>query len=75
MRTAFCHSRRTKVCIRTLDSKIQISDISQRKIKSLRANYIDRGTVACSRNWCQLSWIEGATWSTRRIPTAIFSIS
>jgi hypothetical protein len=26
------------------------------------------------RSWCQLLWIEGATWSAWRIPTALFSI-
>jgi hypothetical protein len=30
---------------------------------SPRANYTDRATAACRRSDCQLSRIEGATWS------------
>jgi hypothetical protein len=30
---------------------------------SPRANYTDRATAACRRNYCQLLRIEGATWS------------
>jgi hypothetical protein len=41
---------------------------------SPRANYTDRATAACRRNDCQLLRIEGATWSTWRIPTAVFSV-
>jgi hypothetical protein len=35
---------------------------------SPRANYTDRATTACQRSDCQLLWIEGAMWSTWRIP-------
>jgi hypothetical protein len=31
-------------------------------------NYTDRATAACWRSWCQLLWIEGVAWSSRRIP-------
>jgi hypothetical protein len=41
---------------------------------SLRANYTDRATAACRRSDCQLLRIEGPTWSSWRIPTAVFSI-
>jgi hypothetical protein len=39
-----------------------------------RANYTDRATTACRWSDCQLLWIEGATWSAWRIPTAVFSV-
>jgi hypothetical protein len=42
--------------------------------QSPRANYTDRATAACRRWKCQLLWIEGATWSAWRSPTAVFSI-
>jgi hypothetical protein len=35
---------------------------------SPRANYADRATAACRLSYCQILRIEGATWSTRRIP-------
>jgi hypothetical protein len=41
---------------------------------STRANYTDRATAACRRSDCQLLRIEGATWSTWRIPQSVFSI-
>jgi hypothetical protein len=41
---------------------------------SPRANYTDRATAACRRSDCQLLRIKGATWSARRIPTAVFSV-
>jgi hypothetical protein len=41
---------------------------------SPRANYTDRATAACRRSDCQLLRIKGATWSARRIPSAVFSV-
>jgi hypothetical protein len=38
-----------------------------------RTNYTDRATAACQRNDCQLVRLEGATWSTWRIPPSVFS--
>jgi hypothetical protein len=40
---------------------------------STQANYTDRATAACRGSECQLLQIEVATWSTWRIPTAVFS--
>jgi hypothetical protein len=37
------------------------------------ANYTDRVTAACQRSWCKRLRVEVATWSARRIPTAVFS--
>jgi hypothetical protein len=58
--------------------EILLSAIQKKKEKlhgrSPRANYTDRATAACRRSDCQLLRIEGATWSARRIPTALFSI-
>jgi hypothetical protein len=42
---------------------------------SPQANYTDRETAVCRQNDCQLSRIEGATWSAWRIPTAVFLVS
>jgi hypothetical protein len=49
--------------------------INHKKLRGLSppANYTDRATAVCRRNSCQLSRIEGATWSTWRIPAAVFS--
>jgi hypothetical protein len=41
---------------------------------SPRANYTDQATADSRRSDCQLSRIEGATWSAWRIPTALFSV-
>jgi hypothetical protein len=41
---------------------------------SPRANYIDRATAVCRRSECQLLRIEGATWSSWRVPTVVFSV-
>jgi hypothetical protein len=41
---------------------------------SPRANYIDRATATYRRSDCQLLRIEGAMWSARRIPTAVFLV-
>jgi hypothetical protein len=42
---------------------------------SPRANYTDRATAACPLSVCQLLRIEGATWSTWRIPTVVSRFS
>jgi hypothetical protein len=41
---------------------------------SPRANYTDGTTAVFRRSDCQLSRIEGVTWSEQRIPTAAFSV-
>jgi hypothetical protein len=38
---------------------------------SPQANYTDRATAENRRRLCQLSRIEGVTWSAQRIPTAV----
>jgi hypothetical protein len=39
--------------------------------RSPQANYADRVTVACRRNYCQPLRVEDAAWSAQRIPTAV----
>jgi hypothetical protein len=36
-----------------------------------QANYTDRATAACWRNWCRLLRLQGVAWSAQRIPTAV----
>jgi hypothetical protein len=66
--------------VQKCDSEINIlytvAQTQQNKLYGLspRANYTDRATSACRRSDCQLLWIEGATWSARRFPTAVFSV-
>jgi hypothetical protein len=57
-------------------SHIWLLKLKKTKLHGLspRANYTDRATAACQRSDCQLLRIEGATWSARRIPTAVFSV-
>jgi hypothetical protein len=52
--------------------KIQNNNKKLRDLSS-RANYTDPATAACRQSHCQLSRIEDATWSARRILTAVFS--
>jgi hypothetical protein len=55
---------------------IQVIYLTVIKLHGLspQANYTDRTIAACQRSDCQLLRIEGATWSTWQIPTAVFSI-
>jgi hypothetical protein len=50
----------------TLKKKTKLHGLSPRE------NYTDRATAACRRSDCQLVRIEGATWSTWRIPPTVF---
>jgi hypothetical protein len=56
----------------------ELDNLIKTKLKlhglSPRANYTDRVTAVCRQSDCQLLPIEGATWSARRIPTAVFSV-
>jgi hypothetical protein len=56
-------------CISSRDKTFYAAGLSNlpglKKLHGLspQANYTDRATAACWRSWCQLLWIEGATWS------------
>jgi hypothetical protein len=39
--------------------------------RSPQANYTDRATAACRRNYCQPLRVEGVEWSAQRIPTTV----
>jgi hypothetical protein len=56
------------VCVFYTKTKTKLHGLSP------RANYTDRATADCRRSDCQLLRIEDATWSARRIPTAVFSV-
>jgi hypothetical protein len=53
-----------------------IKQTNKNKLHGLspQANYTDSATAVCRRSDCQLLRIKGATWSTWRIPTAVFSV-
>jgi hypothetical protein len=42
---------------------------------SSRSNRTNRVTAACRRSYCQLFWIESATWLAWLIPLAVISFS
>jgi hypothetical protein len=54
---------------------LDVMIITKLELRSLspRANCTDRVTAACRRSYHQPLRIEGATWSVRKIPTAVFS--
>jgi hypothetical protein len=62
--------------INTNEIKTEIEKQRHKKNKlqglSPRTNYTDRATAACRQSDCHLLRIEDATWSTWRIPTAVF---
>jgi hypothetical protein len=70
-----CMKRIVKIFARqTKPNEVIIKQKKKLHGLSPRANYTDRATAACRRSDCQLLRIKGATWSTWRISTAVFSV-